>query len=88
MKIIRISAIWCSSCLVTYKSWNMLKEKYPNYEYIEYDYDMDVDMIEKYQVGNIIPVIIILDKNGGEIDRIVGEQNQEQIFKIVEKLGG
>lgn len=87
MKIIRISAVWCTSCLVTYHIWELLKEQYPNNEYIEYDYDFDDDIVKKYEIGNIIPVIIILDKNNKEITRIIGEKKKEEIFKIIEELG-
>ena len=40
MKVIKISAIWCSACLITNKSFNKLKEKY-NFEYGELDLDID-----------------------------------------------
>ena len=38
MKLIKISAIWCPSCLIMEKVWNQVKEEYPSYEYISYDY--------------------------------------------------
>ena len=78
MDLIRISAVWCSSCIITYKDWNKLKENYSNYEYIEYDYDMDTEIVEKYNIGNIIPVIIAI-KDGKEIGRIVGEKNYKEL---------
>jgi len=78
MKLIRISAVWCSSCIITYKDWNKLKETFSNYEYEEYDYDMDNDIVEKYNIGNIIPVIIAL-KDNNEIGRIIGEKNYKEL---------
>ena len=78
MEFIRISAIWCSSCIITYKDWNKLKLDYPNYEYSEYDYDMDVDIIEKYNIGNTIPVVIAV-KDGVEVGRIIGEKNYNEL---------
>lgn len=85
MELIRISAVWCSSCIVTYKDWNKLKENYPNYEYIEYDYDMDNEMVEKYNIGTTIPVVIAT-KNGEEIGRIVGEKNYKELSEWVKEV--
>lgn len=78
MEFIRISAVWCSSCIITYKDWNTLKENYSDYEYIEYDYDMDTDMIEKYNIGSTIPVIIAL-RDGKEVGRIIGEKRYKEL---------
>ena len=33
-------------------------EKYKDNEYIDYDYDLDEEIIEKYNVGEIVPVVI------------------------------
>ncbi|MFV0250125.1 MAG: thioredoxin domain-containing protein [Bacilli bacterium] len=85
MKIIRVSAVWCVSCIVSHKMWLELKEKYPDFEFLDYDYDLDLDQIEKYQIGTIIPVIIFL-KNDNEILRITGEKNKTEFFKIIEEV--
>lgn len=87
MQIIRISATWCTSCIVTYKDFLSLKEKYPDYEYIEYDYDMDENEIMKYQVGDIIPVLIAID-GGNELGRLIGEKKEADIFAWIEKVRG
>jgi len=85
MKLIRISAIWCTSCLKMYQTWELLKEKYPDFEYIEYDYDFDEEEVSKFDVGTIIPVMIVL--NGEEeITRIVGEHKKEEVLNIIESL--
>lgn len=87
MRLIRISAVWCTSCLVTHHIWELLKEKYPNYSYEEVDYDFDEEMVKKYEIGSIIPVIIVLNDKNEEITRIVGEKSKEEIFSIIDKLG-
>lgn len=81
MKLIRISAIWCTSCILTYKYFNEIKEKYPFLEYEELDYD--IDDIEKYNVGNILPVLILM-RDDKELTRIVGEKNTKEISDILE----
>lgn len=81
MKLIRISAIWCTSCILTYKYFNEIKEKYPNLEYEELDYD--TDDIEKYNIGNILPVLLVMNDNY-EVARIVGEKNTKEISEVLE----
>ena len=83
MKLVRISSSWCVSCIVMNKIWRELQEKYPEYEYIEYDYD--IDDVSEYNVGNILPVIIIYKENK-EIKRIIGEKTKQEILKEVEDL--
>ncbi len=81
MKIVRISAIWCSSCIVTYQKWLTLKEKHPNIEFIELDYDMDD--IEKYHVKEILPVTIFMNEEV-ELSRIEGEFSLKDIEGVIE----
>lgn len=83
MKIIRISSTWCTSCIVTHKDWKKLKELYPDFEYIEYDYD--IDDISKYEVGKILPVIFV-EKEDKIIKKIVGEKSLNEIQKEIEEL--
>lgn len=79
MKLIRISASWCVSCIVTQKDWDFVKK---DYEYEEYDYDFDEETVKKYNVGTILPVIIVF-QNGKEIKRIIGEKNKQQILEEI-----
>lgn len=83
MKIVRVSAIWCSSCIVTYHAWNKIKERYPNYEYIDLDYDMDD--ITSYGITKILPVIIIY-KDNIEVARLIGEKTELEISNKIEEL--
>lgn len=76
MKIVRISALWCSSCIVTYKDFLTLKDKFPQNEYVELDYDMDDVSI--YNVLDILPVIIGI-KDGKEVFRFEGEVSLKEI---------
>ncbi len=83
MKFVRISSTWCVSCIIMNKLWKKLKEKYPNYEYVELDYDMD-DVLE-YNVGEILPVLIIY-KDNIEVKRIIGEKSEKEFFEEVEGI--
>ena len=41
MKLIKISAIWCPSCLLMEKVWHQLQKELSDIEFISYDYDLD-----------------------------------------------
>lgn len=86
MKLIRISALWCSSCILTLPLWEEIKKEYPTFLFEELDYDMDDEQVEKYQIGKIIPVIIILNEENVEIGRIVGEKKKTEILEYIEQL--
>ncbi len=76
MEVIRISAVWCSSCLVMKSRVNEVANEL-NFKITDYDYDIDYDMVDKYDVSDILPVIIKGDK------RLVGEHTKEEIRKFL-----
>lgn len=79
MKIVKIGAIWCSSCIIMKSRFNeVLKTK--NIEVESLDYDLDD--IDKYSVGDILPVYIRFD-NGLETKRLVGEHSCEEIERFL-----
>lgn len=81
MKIIRISAVWCSSCIIMKSRFNnIVKDK--NIEVIDLDYDLDE--IDKYNIGDTLPVYIKYD-DSKEISRLIGEHTKEEIESFIEK---
>ncbi len=85
MKVIKFGAIWCPACLIMRPRYNKVLNNYTDIESIEYDYDMDSDMVDKYKVGKILPEAIILDDNNNEQIRIIGEVKEEEILNIISK---
>ncbi len=85
MKVIKITAIWCSGCLIMNKVWNNVLKK-QKIETISLDYDIDKEEVEKYHVGNILPVFIF-EKDNKELLRIEGEKSEKEMIEIIEKLG-
>ena len=84
MQIIKIGALWCPGCLVMKKIWNnILKEE--SLDIIELDYDMDSAEVNKYNVGNVLPVVIFVDDNGNELDRLIGEQKEDKLKQLINK---
>ena len=57
-----------------------IKEEYSNIEFIDLDYDFDEI---KYEVGKVLPVLI-LEKDGQEVSRLVGEVSKDQIREMIE----
>lgn len=85
MKILRVSAIWCPSCIIMRPIYDEIAKKY-NYESQELDYDFDEDEVNKLEVGRKLPVAIIYDDNGLERTRICGEKKINEIEEIIEGL--
>ena len=86
MKVLKFNAIWCSGCLVMKPIIKQIKEQYPDIEFIDYDYDIDEDMVNKWDVGTLIPVMIFLDENDNEITRLRGEKTKKEIEKVIEEI--
>lgn len=86
MKILKFNAIWCSGCIVMKKIMKEIEEEYKNIEIMSYDYDMDTDMVEKYNIGSIIPVLIFLDENEQEQIRLIGEKSKKEIVNAIESM--
>lgn len=82
MKLIKIGAVWCPACLVMASRVKKIVEKY-NLELINYDYDLDKDEIAKYNVGKILPELILIDGNNNEIKRLIGEQNMNKLEEFI-----
>lgn len=80
MKVVRINAMWCPGCLISKSIWKELENEFPKNEYIDYDYDLDEEEIEKYNIGDILPVVIIFDKDK-EVKRIIGEKTKKELHK-------
>jgi len=82
MKIIRINAMWCGGCLAMHKIWNKISNEYSDIEIINYDYDIDEDIVKDYNVGTLLPVAIFF-KNDKEVARLNGEKTFEEIKEII-----
>lgn len=85
MKIIKINAMWCPACLISKNIWDSLEKEYPNHEYINLDFDLDEDIVSKYNIGDILPVVI-LEQDNQEIKRIIGEKTKKEILDSIGDL--
>lgn len=78
-KIIVVSAVWCPSCLILKKNIKKLKDEYEKVEIQMLDYDFDEEEVEKYNVGDKLPVIICGD------NRLIGEKTYEEIVLFLKE---
>ena len=79
-KLIIISAMWCPSCLILKKNLKKLKDIY-NIDYIIYDYDLDEEEVNKYNIGDKLPVIIY------NKSRLIGEKSFEELETFIKERG-
>jgi len=68
------------------KTMKEIEELYPNIEIESYDYDIDQDQVEKWNIGEIIPVLVFTDENYNEISRLIGEKTKKEIIKEIERI--
>ncbi len=81
MKYVMISAIWCPACIITNTAMDkVVEEKHITVKKLDYDFDD----ISKYNVGKILPEIIVY-KNDEEIGRIIGEKNYKDLCMEIDK---
>ena len=84
MKIIRINAMWCSGCLSMKKIWKEIESEYADLDITNLDYDMDSDIVNKYDVGEILPVVIFMKDDIEK--RLIGEKTKKEIIDVIEEL--
>jgi len=88
MKAVIISAVWCPSCLIMIERYHKLREKYPDIEFLEYDFDADKEAVAEHKVWKTLPVLILYQE-GIEVARFIGEKSlKEMTLKIEALLNG
>jgi len=87
MKLIKITAIWCMSCIFMNEVLKTIeKDQDKNYETVELDYDLDEAEVKGYDIGNILPVYILFDNNQ-EIARSSGEKSKKELIEFFNTNG-
>lgn len=83
MKVLKFGAIWCSGCIVMRPIFKALQEEISGFTVENYDYDMDEEVVAKWDIGRILPVFIFVDDNDKEITRLIGEQKKEKLEELI-----
>lgn len=84
-ELLIISAVWCPSCLIMNKYIKKIQQEYPTLEIIKLDYDLDEEKVEPYQVGSILPVMILKNDRDEEIGRLVGEKDYYEVIEFIQE---
>jgi len=85
MRVIKIGAEWCAGCIVMRPIWKEVEEEAPWLKTEYFDYDQNQAEVEKYEVNDILPTFIFLDKENHEIMRITGERTKDEIMELIEE---
>lgn len=81
MKLLKFQASWCQPCKVLTSILNTMQIPFP-VEVI--DADENKDMLQKYNVRSV-PVLVLLDENNNEIDRLTGIATKDKITALLNK---
>ena len=88
MKLVKISAMWCMSCIIMN---NLLDDVLSKYNVLfdteDIDYDMDSSLVSLYDVGSVLPVYILMDSSL-EVARLVGEVSEGSLISFLKDNGG
>ena len=79
MKLVKVSAMWCPDCLIMRSRMDILNL---DIEQVEYDYDLDDDIVKNYNVGDILPVFILFDGDK-ELRRLIGEKSEDELKEFL-----
>jgi len=80
-ELVVISAVWCPSCLILNKHLKKINSE-KDIKITKLDYDLDEDIVEEYNVGDKLPVIV-LKENDKEVKRLVGEKTYDEIVEFI-----
>ncbi|MDD3663003.1 MAG: thioredoxin family protein [Candidatus Pacebacteria bacterium] len=85
MKVLKIGAVWCSGCLVMKPRWAEIEKENPWLETKYYEFDDSPLIVEKYKIGENLPVFIFLDKEENELFRLEGEISKEELVRLIKE---
>lgn len=86
MKIVFVWAMWCASCFVMKPIMNDIKKEFENLDISFYDYDQDNKIVEKYNINDILPVIVFVDDNWNELKKLEWEYSKKELINIIQNL--
>lgn len=85
MRIVKISAMWCPACIIMNKYWKDIENEFSDMEFVNYDLDIDEEEIKQYNVGNILPVLVV-SNNGIELGRLIGEKKYDEVVEFIGRM--
>ena len=83
MKVLKFGAVWCPGCIIMKPIWAEIEKEMPGLKTEYFDYDENKEEVEKWSIGDEIPVFIFLDKQGEEFHRIVGQVSKRELMRFI-----
>jgi thiol-disulfide isomerase/thioredoxin len=83
MKILKFGAVWCPGCLIMKPRWKEIETENQWLQTEYYDFDKDKEIVAKYNITNILPVFIFLNKDNEEFLRLDGEIEKNKLIEII-----
>lgn len=85
MKVLKFGAAWCPGCITMKPRWKEIEEENPWLHTEYFDFDSERHMAKSYDVTEVLPTFVFLDKEGKEFLRLHGEVPKEELMKILEE---
>jgi len=84
MKVLLFGAIWCKDCKVMRPLWRNLKLEMPDLDTQYFDVDEHKDYCRTFGIVDV-PTAIFADKEGKELDRVIGIEHRDNIINLIKK---
>lgn len=85
-QVLEFSALWCGPCRRFAPVFENCAEEYSGkILFTPIDIDLQPQLADKYGV-NSVPTLVFLNKNGNEVDRIVGAPDEATFRKALDSL--
>ncbi|MBU1089882.1 thioredoxin family protein [Patescibacteria group bacterium] len=85
MKVLKFGSIGCVGCIVMKPRWAEIEKENPWLATEFIDADENPAKVREWHVEDL-PEFIFLDKNGVEIERLMGEVEKEILVKKINEL--
>ncbi len=83
MKVLKFGAVWCPGCLIMRSRWKEIEQELPWLKTIYFDYDEDKEIVNKWQVSDVLPVFIFINKKNQELFRLSGEPSKKKLLSLI-----
>lgn len=84
MKILKIGAVWCSTCQIMKPRFDQLEKENPQLQTEYFEYDDHPEIQKKYHLEEAtLPVFIFVDDEGNELTRLQGDISKKKILETV-----
>jgi thiol-disulfide isomerase/thioredoxin len=83
MKVLKFGAVWCPGCIIMKPRWQEIEAENPWLQTEYYDFDQEKDVVAKYNVNEVLPTFVFLDKSGNELLRLNGEVDKDELVRTI-----